>query len=83
MAPQFIEHYGYHDDEFTDGEDTLQYVYTTCHCFSGVDTCVHMSVHACGRVGGGWGGCRGYNTDKIKFVIVNCSDHEDIFLFCK
>jgi hypothetical protein len=24
MAPQFIENYGFHDDEFTDGEDTLQ-----------------------------------------------------------
>lgn len=23
MAPQFIENYGFHDDEFTDGEDTL------------------------------------------------------------
>lgn len=23
MAPQFIENYGYHDNEFTDGEDTL------------------------------------------------------------
>jgi len=46
MAPQFIENYGYHDDEFTDGEDTLQYVYTTCHCFSGV------GMHVVGWVGG-------------------------------
>lgn len=30
MAPQFIENYGFHDDEFTDGEDTLQYVYASC-----------------------------------------------------
>jgi hypothetical protein len=30
MAPQFIENYGFHDDEFTDGEDALQYVYATC-----------------------------------------------------
>jgi len=48
MAPQFIENYGYHDDEFTDGEDTLQYVYTTCYCFSGVGmrarVCVCMRV---------------------------------------
>ena len=46
MAPQFIENYGYHDDEFTDGEDTLQYVYTTCHCLSGV------GMRAVGWLGG-------------------------------
>jgi hypothetical protein len=41
---------------------------------------VCMHVCACLRLGGG---CRGYNTDKIKFVIANCSDREDVFLFCK
>jgi hypothetical protein len=30
MAPLFIENFGFHDDEFTDGEDALQYVYATC-----------------------------------------------------
>jgi len=54
MAPQFIENYGYHDDEFTDGEDTLQYVYTT-YCFSGVGTCA--CAHVCARMEwGGWVG---------------------------
>jgi hypothetical protein len=45
MAPQFIENYGFHDDEFTDGEDTLQYVYATFHSSSGVHSvCVCVCV---------------------------------------
>lgn len=28
LAPQFIQTYGFHDDDFNDGDDTVQYVTT-------------------------------------------------------